>query len=259
MSIPTLATCKAEGRSVEVLLWVGCAGAYDVRYKRVMRAFVEVLRHAKVSFATLAEEEKCSGDPAKRAGNELLFQMQALSNIERLSYYGVERIVTACPHCFNTIRNEYPALGGTYEVMHHSQLLAELLRKGRLQLLPPKGAVTYHDPCYLGRGNGEYHAPRHILQALFKDLREMRRCKQSARCCGAGGAQIFKESEPGKDEIHHMRSKEALQTGAKQLATSCPFCMLMLSDGMKHHQAEKEVQVQDLAEILASRLASKDL
>ena len=254
MSVPTLAECKAEGRAVEMLLWVGCAGAYDERYKRVMRALLQVLRHAKVSFATLGTEESCSGDPAKRAGNEFLFQMQALSNIERLSSYGVERIVTACPHCFNTLRHEYPALGGKYEVIHHSTLLWQLIRSGRIRIVQEKGSATYHDPCYLGRANGEYEAPRSLLRALFRDFREMKYSARRANCCGAGGAQIFKESEKGTAEVHHLRTAEALDTAAERIATACPFCMLMLSDGLKHHQQEDNKQVQDVAELIAERL-----
>ena len=254
MSVPTLAECKASGRSVEVLLWVGCAGAYDERYKRVMRALVEVFHHAQLSFATLGVEESCSGDPAKRAGNEFLFQMQAMSNIDRLSAYGVERIVTSCPHCFNTFRHEYPALGGRYEVMHHSTLLWQLLREGRIRVSQKETKATYHDPCYLGRANGEYEAPRSILRALFKDLREMKCSGKKANCCGAGGAQIFKESEKGKAEVHYLRTAEALSTGAEKIATACPFCMLMLSDGLKHHQQEDNKEVKDVAELIAEQL-----
>ena len=252
--IPTMAECQKEGRKIDYLLWVGCAGSFDDRYQRVMHAFCKLLRHANVSYAILGKEETCSGDPAKRAGNEFLFQMQAAANIEMLSSYQVKRIVTACPHCLNTLKHEYPALGGRYEVMHHSTLLAQLLREGRLRVRPTEAEVVYHDPCYLGRGQGVYEAPREMLKALFGDLREMRHTKKTSRCCGAGGAQIFKESEPSQTEIHHLRSQEALETGAKTLAVSCPFCMLMLSDGLKHHGKEEEVVVQDVAELMAAQL-----
>ena len=254
LSVPTLSECKAENREVDLLLWVGCAGSYDERYKKVMRSFVRLLKHANVSFATLGTEEGCTGDPAKRAGNEFLFQMQALSNIERLSSYGVRRIVTSCPHCFNTLRHEYPALGGDYEVMHHTTLLEKLVEEGRIRVSSTERSITYHDPCYLGRGNGIYEPPRNLLRRLTQDFREMKRSGPNSRCCGAGGAQIFKESEPGREEIHHQRSEEALSTGSARIASGCPFCMLMLSDGLRHHGREKNVEVQDLAEIIESSI-----
>ena len=258
MNIPTLSYCASKNIEVEVLLWVGCAGAFDARYKRVMQTFTKLLEKAGVSFAILGEEESCTGDPAKRAGNEFLFQMQALTNIERLNTYGVRSIVTTCPHCLNTLRHEYPALGGNYKVQHHSELLAQLITQGRIKVKKDENtSITYHDPCYLGRGQGQYEAPRTILKALFAELREMKRCREKSMCCGAGGAQIFKESETGHTEIHHMRAQEALHTQTHTIASACPFCMLMLSDGVKHH-AREEVKIQDLAELVALRIEDEE-
>ena len=254
MHIPTLSESKAQQHKVDMLLWVGCAGAYDERYKKVMRAFTRLLKHANVSFATLGTEESCTGDPAKRAGNEFLFQMQARANIERLEHYEVDQIVTSCPHCFNTLSHEYPKLGGRYKVMHHTQFLEKLIEEGRIRVSKSDKPITYHDPCYLGRGNGIYEAPRRILRKLSTDFREMKRCGPKSYCCGAGGAQMFKESEAGKTEIHHQRTEEGLKTGAHQIASSCPFCMLMLSDGIRHHQAEKTTEIHDLAELIEHAL-----
>lgn len=253
IKIPTMANLAAEGRSPEVLFWVGCAGSYDDRYKRVTKAFVKILNKVGVDFAVLGTEESCTGDPARRAGNEFLFQMQAASNIEVLNAYNIKKIVTACPHCFNTIKNEYPELGGEYEVIHHSTFLQQLIQEGRIKL---KGGgsfkgkkITYHDSCFLGRANNIYEAPREVLEALDADLVEMKRCRTKGFCCGAGGAQMFKDAEPGRKEVNIERTEEALSTGAGTIAVACPFCMTMMSDGVKNK--EKRVEVKDIAEILS--------
>jgi heterodisulfide reductase subunit D len=241
------------GESPEILFWVGCAGSFDERAQRVSRAFSSLLDKAGVKYAILGQEEGCTGDPAKRAGNEFLFQMQAMQNIEVLNGYGIKRIVTACPHCFNTLKNEYPGLGGNYDVVHHTQLLNELLSSGKLAI--EGGAfrgrkITYHDSCYLGRANGIYEAPRMIMERLDADLVEMKRCRTNGLCCGAGGAQMFKEAEPGLKEINVERTEEALNTGAEVIVVNCPFCMTMLRDGTKHFNKENEVTVLDISEIL---------
>ncbi len=248
-----MAELAAEGRQPEVLFWVGCAGSYDDRAQRVTRAFCELLQKAGVEFAILGQEESCTGDPARRAGNEFLFQMLAQQNVAVLNTYGVKKIVTACPHCFNTLKNEYPQLGGNYEVMHHTQFLLSLLREGRLKIEGGsfKGKkITYHDSCYLGRVNGEYEAPRALLEALDADLVEMKRCRTKGLCCGAGGAQMWKEDEPGDKRINIERTEEALQTGADVVAVNCPFCMTMLTDGVKAKDKQDDVMVYDLAELI---------
>lgn len=241
------------GESPEVLFWVGCAGSFDERAQRVSKAFSAILDKAGVKYAILGVEEGCTGDPAKRAGNEFLFQMQAMQNIAVLNGYEVKRIVTACPHCFNTLKNEYPSLGGNYDVVHHTQFINELLNDGRLAIEGGafKGRkITYHDSCYLGRANGVYEAPRMIMERLDADLVEMKRCRTNGLCCGAGGAQMFKEAEPGDREVNVERAEEALQTGAEVIAVNCPFCMTMMRDGTKHFDKENEVKVLDIAEIL---------
>lgn len=253
--IPTLAELKAAGKSPDILFWVGCAGSFDDRYKRVTVAFTKILQALEINFAVLGEEEACTGDPARRAGNEFLFQMQATNNVQTLNGYEVKKIVTACPHCFNTIRNEYPELGGTYEVIHHSTFLQQLIDEGRIKLADAhsfKGKkITYHDSCFLGRANGIYEAPRAVLEALDADLVEMKRCRTRGLCCGAGGAQMFKEPEPGKKDINIERTEEALATGASVVASACPFCMTMLTDGVKNKEREGDVKVKDLAELIA--------
>jgi heterodisulfide reductase subunit D len=253
MSIPTMAELAAKNESPEILFWVGCAGSFDDRYKRVTKAFVLILQSMNIRFAVLGTEETCTGDPARRAGNEFLFQMQAMSNIQVLNGYGVKKIVTACPHCFNTIKNEYPELGGSYEVIHHSQFLQQLIDDGKLTVEGGafKGKkITYHDSCFLGRANGVYEAPRAVLQALDADLVEMKRCRTTGLCCGAGGAQMFKEPEKGKKDINVERTEEALATGAQTIAVACPFCMTMMSDGVKAKERESDVAVRDLAELI---------
>ena len=253
--VPTMAELVARGEEPEVLFWVGCAGSFDDRYKKVTIAFVKILNHVGIRFAVLGTEEGCTGDPARRAGNEFLFQMQATANIQVLNGYGVKKIVTACPHCFNTLKNEYPELGGTYEVIHHSQYLQQLINEGKVTL---KGGgtftgrkITFHDSCYLGRANNIYEAPREVLEALDAELVEMKRCRTKGLCCGAGGAQYFKEPEPGKKDVNIERTEEALATGADTIAVACPFCMTMMSDGVKNKEREDSVKVYDLAELVA--------
>lgn len=261
MNIPTVADLVAQGQKPEVLFWVGCAGSYDDRYKRVTIAFAKILDAAGVKYAVLGTEETCTGDPARRAGNDFLFQMQAMNNIQVLNGYGIQKIVTACPHCFNTLKNEYPELGGHYDVMHHSAFLQALIQEGKVKL---KGGgsyqgkkITYHDSCYLGRANNIYEAPRELLKALDADLVEMKRCRTTGLCCGAGGAQMFKEPEKGNKDINIERAEEALQTQATTVAVACPFCMTMMSDGIKNKERENDVKVKDLAEVIAENLEPK--
>ena len=252
MNVPTLKELSDQGISPEILFWVGCAGSFDDRAKKITKSFVRLLNRANISFGVLGNEESCTGDPAKRAGNEFLFQMQALTNIKTLNSYNVKKIVTACPHCFNTIKNEYPGLGGSYEVVHHTQLLDELISIGKIKISNDsfKGKrITFHDPCYLGRANKEYKAPRNLIQSVKADLKEMKNCKEKGLCCGAGGAQMFKESEKGNQEINIKRTEEAINTKAKIIAAGCPFCNTMLSDGIKS-QDNSDVSVLDLAEII---------
>lgn len=253
--IPTMAELKSQGQSPEILFWVGCAGSFDDRYKRVTKAFVKILNAVNIKFGVLGTEETCTGDPARRAGNEFLFQMQAMNNIQLLNGYGIKKIVTACPHCFNIIKNEYPNLGGTYEVIHHSTFLQQLIDGGKIKIKEEgsfKGKkITYHDSCYLGRANGIYEAPRTVLESLDADLVEMKRCRSTGLCCGAGGAQMFKEPEKGFKDINVARTEEALSTGAATIAVACPFCMTMMSDGIKAKNREDDVQVKDLAELIA--------
>ena len=254
--VPTMAEMAAKGESPEVLFWVGCAGSFDERYKSVTKAFIKILNHVGISFAVLGEEETCTGDPARRAGNEFLFQMQATANIQVLDGYNVKRIVTACPHCFNTLKNEYPALDGNYDVIHHSTYLQELINTGKVKLEGGgeyKGKkITYHDSCYLGRANKIYEAPRSLLVALDADLVEMKRCKTNGLCCGAGGAQMFKEAEPGQKEVNAERTGDIIESGAEVVASACPFCMTMLEDGIKTEKKEGSIKVLDLAELIAN-------
>ena len=255
IQIPTVTDLVAKGEKPDVLFWVGCAGSYDDRYKNVTKAFVKILNKVKVNFAVLGPEETCTGDPARRAGNEFLFQMQAMANIQVLDGYEIKKIVTACPHCFNTLKNEYPELGGNYEVIHHSQFLQQLINEGKVKLDGGgefKGRkITYHDSCFLGRANNVYSAPRAVLEALDAELVEMKRCKTKGLCCGAGGAQMFKDAEPGDKEINIERTEEALETKADTIAVACPFCMTMMSDGVKSKEKENTVKVKDLAELIA--------
>ena len=253
MKIPSMAELMAQGKQPEVLFWVGCAGSFDDRAKKITKAFAKTLLNAGVDFAILGKEESCTGDPAKRAGNEFLFQMQAMSNIEVLNAYEVKKIVTTCPHCFNTLKNEYPELGGNYEVMHHTQYLRELLESGKLKIEGGKlkgKRITFHDPCYLGRANGEYEAPRKLIETIEAEFVEMRRCKSQGLCCGAGGAQMFKEPEKGNKDINIERTEEALETQPDIIAAACPFCNTMMSDGIKNKEKEGSIKVMDLAELI---------
>ena len=253
--VPTMAEMMAQGQTPEVLFWVGCSGSFDDRAKKITKAFVKILNKSNVPFAVLGTEESCTGDAAKRAGNEFLFQMQAMMNIEVMNAYEVKKIVTACPHCFNTIKNEYPELGGKYEVVHHTEFLKSLLDSGRLTIEGGqfKGKrITFHDPCYLGRANNIYEAPRDLIQKLDAELLEMKRSRANGLCCGAGGAQMFKEPEKGDKDINIERTEDALETQPDIIAAGCPFCNTMLTDGIKNKEKESSVQVMDIAELIAN-------
>lgn len=245
----------ANGENPEILFWVGCAGSFDQRAQKITRAFTQILDKVQIKYAILGKEEMCTGDPARRAGNEFLFQMMAYNNINIMNGYGIKKVVTICPHCFNIFKNEYPALGGNYEVMHHTTFLQQLINEGKIKLKDGgvfKGQkITYHDSCYLGRGNNIYEAPREVLQAFDSELIEMKRCKSNGMCCGAGGAQMFKEEEKGTDRINFERTNQALETGATVIASNCPFCMTMLTDGVKNKEKEDSVKVLDIAEMVA--------
>ena len=258
MLAKTIAEYQAEGRAPEILFWVGCAGSFDTRAQKVTRALCEILNHAGVEFAILGNEERCTGDPARRAGNEFLFQMTAAMNIETLNMYGVKKIVAACPHCFNTLKNEYPELGGHYEVVHHTQLLNELITSGKIKIKEGgdfKGQrITYHDSCYLGRANDVYEAPRALLEALDVDLVEMKRSRKNGLCCGAGGAQMWKEDEPGNKRINTERIEEALETNPSAVVANCPFCITMLQDGLKAKEKNEQIPVFDLSEMVLNNM-----
>lgn len=255
LKVPTMAELMAEGKQPEILFWVGSAGSYDDRAKKISKAFVKILNKANVDFAVLGEEESNTGDVAKRAGNEFLFQMQAMMNIEVLNAYEVKRIVTCDPHSFNCLKNEYPSLGGNYDVVHHTQFIKELISSGRLTLEGNtyKGKrITFHDPCYLGRANSEYDAPREVLKNTNANLVEMKRHKNTALCCGAGGAQMFKEPEKGNMDINVLRTEDALETKPDIIATGCPYCNTMMTDGVKAKEKEGEISVLDIAELIAN-------
>ncbi len=255
LKVPVMADCFAADKKPEILFWVGSAGSFDDRAKKISRAFVKILNKAKVDFAVLGTEESCTGDIAKRAGNEFLFQMQAVTNIEVLNAYEVKRIVTCDPHSFNCLKNEYPGLGGKYEVLHHTQFIDELVKEGRLKVEGKtyKGKrITFHDPCYLGRSNNEYNAPRNVLANTNANIIEMKRNKQTALCCGAGGAQMFKEPENGTKDINILRTEDALGTKPDIIATGCPYCNTMLTDGVKNKEKEADVEVLDIAELIAN-------
>lgn len=259
MHVPVMAELAASGQSPEVLFWVGCAGSYDQRAQKITKAFVTILDKVQVKYAILGKEEMCTGDPARRAGNEFMFQMMAYQNIAILNGYDIKKIVTACPHCFNTLKNEYPELGGNYEVIHHATFLQQLIDEGKITMSGEgvfKGKkITYHDSCYLGRSNKIYEAPRKVLEALDVELVEMKRCKSNGLCCGAGGAQMFKEEENGTSRINLERTNEALATGATVIAAACPFCNTMLTDGVKNSNKEEEVAVLDIAELIAASMS----
>lgn len=255
MSVPVMADLAGRGETPEILFWVGCAGSFDQRAQKVTGAFIRILEHCGVSYAVLGSEEGCTGDPARRAGNEFLFQMLAANNVATLNGYGIKKIVTTCPHCFNILANEYPELGGEYDVVHHTTFIQGLIDEGRLKPADGKAfkgkRITYHDSCYLGRANGIYEAPRKVLETLDAELVEMRRCKSKGLCCGAGGAQMFKEAEQGNKEINIERTEEALDTKPDIIAAACPFCNTMMTDGVKHHEKEEDIKVYDIAELIA--------
>ncbi|MFT4202367.1 MAG: (Fe-S)-binding protein [Chitinophagaceae bacterium] len=259
MTVKSMAEMMAEGETPEVLFWVGCAGSFDQRAQKITKAFARILDKTGIKFAILGKEETCTGDPARRAGNEFLFQMMAYQNIQILNGYEVKKIVTTCPHCFNTLKNEYPALGGNYEVIHHTAFLQQLINEGKI-VMKEGGAfkgkkITYHDSCYLGRANNIYEAPRKVLEILDTELVEMKRCRTKGFCCGAGGAQMFKEEEKGAERVNFDRSKEAVETGANIVASACPFCNTMLTDGIKNEEKEDTVKVLDIAEIIEESMA----
>jgi Fe-S oxidoreductase len=240
----------AEAREAEVLLWVGCGGALIERNQKVVRATAQLLEKAGVKFAVLGREEKCTGDPARRIGNEFLFEMMAKDNVETINGYGVKKIVTSCPHCFNTFRNEYPQFGGDYEVYHHSEFLAELVEEGRIKTTAQSDkTVTYHDPCYLGRHNGVFDAPRRLVRISSRSTVEMKQSREQGFCCGGGGGMSFVE-EPKDKRVNQERARQALETGADVVAVGCPFCMTMLEDGVNARKGERDVQVMDVAELL---------
>ncbi|HLO81080.1 MAG TPA: (Fe-S)-binding protein [Chitinophagaceae bacterium] len=258
MQIPIMADVIAQGKTPEILFWVGCAGSFDQRAQKITRAFATILNQLDISYAVLGKEESCTGDPVRRAGNEFMFQMMAYQNINLLNQYNVKKIVTTCPHCFNILKNEYAELGGNYEVMHHSSFLQSLINEGRIKL---KGGgsfkgqrITYHDSCYLGRANGIYEAPREVLEILDAELVEMKRCRSNGLCCGAGGAQMFKEEEKGAKRVNQERTDEAIDTGASIIASACPFCNTMLTDGVKVREKEETVKVLDIAELIAASM-----
>lgn len=255
IKIKTMADYAAAGELPELLFWVGCAGSFDDRAKKITKAIVRILNRAGIKFAVLGTEESCNGDPAKRAGNEFLFQMLTMNNIRVMNGYNVKKIVTGCPHCFNILKNEYPSLGGNYEVIHHTQLVQELIDSGKLKVSGGsfKGKkITFHDPCYLGRGNDVYEAPREMIRKLDAELNEMKRSREKGFCCGAGGAQMFKEAEKGNKEVNIDRTEEALAIKPDVIATACPFCMTMMTDGVKHFNKEQQVKVLDVAELIVS-------
>ena len=257
LKVPVMAQMAAKGKTPEYLFWVGCAGAFDDRYRKVTRAFARILNFLQVNYAVLGSEETCNGDPARRAGNEMLFHMQAFQVINTLNKYSVKKIITCCPHCFNIFKNEYPDLGGHYQVIHHTVFLEQMMKTGQLPLDPKvfaQTAVTFHDPCYLGRCNNIYDSPRDVLGKMAGEMREMPRSRSFSLCCGAGGGQMFKEAEPGNQEVYDVRTREAIDTGASVIASACPFCMTMISDGLKLHQQQDIVRNLDIAEMVAMAL-----
>ncbi|MBY0536383.1 MAG: (Fe-S)-binding protein [Chitinophagaceae bacterium] len=257
MAIQTMADFMARGEQPEILFWVGCAGSFDQRAQKITKAFATILEKAGISFAILGKEEMCTGDPVRRAGNEFMFQMMAYQNIQLLNTYGIKKIVTTCPHCFNTLKNEYKELGGDYEVIHHTVLMQELIDTGKVRIKDGgafKGKkITFHDSCYLGRANNIYEAPRHVLEQLDAELVEMKRCRTNGLCCGAGGAQMFKEEEKGTTRVNWERTDEAIATNASIIASACPFCNTMMTDGVKTKEKEG-VEVLDIAELIAQSL-----
>ncbi len=258
MTVRTMAELTASGETPEILFWVGCAGSFDQRAQKITKAFATILNKVEIKYAILGKEEMCTGDPARRAGNEFMFQMMAYQNIQTLNNYGIKKIVTACPHCFNILKNEYSELGGNYEVIHHTVFLQQLIDEGKIKLKDGESfkgkKITYHDSCYIGRANNIYEAPRKVLEALDAELVEMKRCGSKGLCCGAGGAQMFKEEEKGTTRVNFERTNEAIGTGANIIASACPFCNTMLTDGVKHAEKEEQVKVMDVAELIAASL-----
>jgi len=257
VEVPVMSEVFSKGHKPEYLFWVGSAGAFDDRYKKVTRAFVKVLTLLGTDYAVLGTEESSSGDVTRRAGNEMLFQMQALTNIELMKSYEVKKVITCDPHVYNTFKNEYPDLGAGFEVIHHSQFLKKMIDEGKLNLdtgIFRGKRITYHDPCYLGRANGEYRAPRSVINHIQTDFIEMKRNKSYALCCGAGGGQMFKEAEEGDKEIFIERTEEALETGADIIVTACPYCMVMITDGLKYKNKNEDIKNYDLAELVAMSL-----
>lgn len=257
IEIPLMADVFAKAHTPEYLFWVGCAGAFDDRYKKVTRAFAKLLTFLKTDFAILGAEETCSGDPARRAGNEMLYQMQAMMNIETFNRYNIKKLLTICPHCFNIFKNDYPDLGGNYEVVNYLDFIKQQIKEHKLVInsdIFKNKKITYHDPCYLGRANNMYDTPREVIDALSCERVEMHRHKSFALCCGAGGGQMFKEAEKGEKEVFIERTEDALKTGANIIATACPFCMVMLTDGLKYKQKEEEIFNYDIAELIVNAL-----
>ena len=258
MHVPTMAEMVAKSEMPEILFWVGCAGSYDQRAQQITKAFATILSKTGTSYAILGKEELCTGDPARRAGNEFMFQMMAYQNIQVLNGYGIKKIVTACPHCFNTLKNEYPELGGNYEVIHHAVFLQQLIDEGKIKMIEGGSftgkKITYHDSCYLGRANNIYEAPRKVLEALDVELVEMKRCKTNGLCCGAGGAQMFKQEEKGDTLVNFERSNEAIGTGSQIIAAACTFCNTKLTDGVKNSNKEDAIKVLDIAELIAASI-----
>jgi Fe-S oxidoreductase len=253
--VPTL----DDKPDAEYLLWVGCAGAYDDRIKKQTLALVDILKEGGVDFAVLGLEEGCTGDPARRSGNEMLYQMQAQQNVETMNAKKVKKVITACPHCLHTIKNEYPQLGGTFEVLHHTQMIRQLVESGKVVL--EKGSdgvkkVAFHDPCYLGRWNGEYDAPRDLLDGVAQERIELPRNKEHGFCCGAGGGRMWMEEKIGT-RVNHNRVDEALASGADTVATACPFCTIMLKDGVDDRGASEKVQVINVSELVAKSMKRK--
>ncbi|PLW99547.1 MAG: CoB--CoM heterodisulfide reductase [Marinilabiliales bacterium] len=256
VTVPVMASLMAEGKKPDFLWWVGSAGAFDDRYKKVSQAFAKILTYLDINYAILGTEESSSGDVARRAGNEMLFQMQALTNIELLKAYEIKKIITCDPHVYNTFKHEYPDFGAEFEVIHHSQFLLDLINKGKL--IPGKlfsgKTITYHDPCYLGRINDIYDEPRKVISSTGGKLIEMVRNRSFALCCGAGGGQMFKEAEKGDKEVFIERIEDVLSVNPDIIATACPYCMVMMTDGLKYKNKEENKQVKDLAELIAESL-----
>lgn len=256
-SVPLMADLFASGKKPEYLFWVGCAGAFDDRYKKVTKAFAKILNYLKINYAVLGPEETCTGDPARRAGNEMLFQMQAFMNIDTFNRYEVKKIITICPHCYNVFKNDYQELGGNFDVINYTDFLEQKLDSDELKFdknIFKSKTITFHDPCYLGRANNIYESPRKILNELNFESKEMKRCKSSALCCGAGGGQMFKEAEKGNKEVFIERIEDAIEINPDIIATSCPFCMVMMTDGLKYKNKEEEIKNFDIAELIVQNL-----